>query len=196
MSLMLFDFMTLLDNIIILLSSLFDLLKGGFLLSLPVFVLVLIGQRLKREIDRRWKLSWVQSTLLTTYIIATLLILVLYFGVYAYSLQFYSSTNPPEAIQPVPEFVLMESLLFVGFGLAKKLVAGLAVSLMILPLAVIGSVVLERLEARDKGRRKKERSSPWLKLFGAVFVATLLAYIVVLIFDFIPVGVVYLVFNF
>lgn len=186
--------MALFDSIIILFTSLFDLVKGAFILAIPVFLLVLLGDWLKKRLEAKRKLSWLQSTLLSTYIIATLLILVLYFGGYALILQSYTGGSPPPSISPTPEFALIQTALFLGVSLFKKLFAGLALTLVILPFTVIGSLILERLKGKQSKKAKKERQ--WLPFFASVFLVTLLAYLGILVFDFIPAGVIFLIFNY
>ena len=186
--------MALFDNITILFTSLFDLLKGAFILAMPVFLLVLLGDWLKKRLEKRRQLSWLQSAFLSIYIIATLLILVLYYGVYLWALQSYTGGAVPPELQPTPEFALIEGLLFLGVSFVKKLFAGLALTLIFLPFTVIGSLVLERLNKRQGKKAKKQKNL--VNWFASVFIITLLAYLLVLVFDFIPAGVIYLIFNF
>jgi hypothetical protein len=189
--------MPLLDNIIILIFSLFDWLKGGFLLAIPAFLLVLAGGKLKGFLQGKWKkLSWLQSTLFSTYIITTLLILVLYFGAFQYALQFYVPGPPPPEITPSAEFTLMQSLLFLGVILAKKLFAGLVLSLILLPFQLVGALAYDYLVKRGKKRARKKEALSLPHLFAAVFVVMLAVYALILYFDFILAGVIYLIFNF
>lgn len=188
--------MALFDNIIVLFTSLFDFLKGAFLLAIPVFFFVLLGDWLKQRLEAWRQFSWLQSAFLSIYIIATLLILVLYYGGYAWALQGYQGGTPPPELQPTPEFALMQTALFLGVSLVKRLFAGLALSLLILPFAVVGSLALERLKNGQGKKKGKKRAGSWPALFAGVFLATALAYLLVLVFDFIPAGVIYLIYNF
>jgi hypothetical protein len=168
-----------------LLASVAELLKLAFLTAIPSFALALAAGKLHSQISRRFSLSWAKATLISTYLILTLLIIFLY------SLPIYLGwVESPLSGQPVPpelQLTVADAAIGLLFAALKVVLAALAYTLLLLPFIFFATYVLERL----KGRRLPATA----KRFAAVFLSALLAWVVLLfVFPFAWGGLIYLLY--
>lgn len=164
--------------------SLVDLIKGSFLLSIIVFALVLIGIFIQRKLIKRFKLSWIKSSLISTFII----VLIFVFAMYVFPLAVGFSQHDPGILPEGFEMTAGEYLFLIGTALFKILSLSFILTVFLLPLQFVGLFAMDFL--------KKKYSLPFLaNVFFAVFCSTLVgAFIVIYLFPWIPTGIVYLLY--
>jgi len=163
-----------------------ELIRLALIAAIPCFAIVLAAEQLHKKAAQRFKLSWAQATLFSTYLIVTLLIMVLY------ALPFYLGwLESPLSRQPIPvelQPTLFEVATAALFSIAKILISGAIFTVLLLPFAFFATYVLEKIA-------EKKRLPAFANKFVAVFAACLLAWLLLLfVFPFAFGGLVYLVY--
>ncbi len=168
-----------------LLVSVFDFLRGAFLLSVVIFFLFLIGYFFSRKIlEKKFNLSWMQKTFLSSFFVFVLLLLVFFVWPVIEAFLAVDLGVVPEPLKmTLPEFFyLIVSLL------VKLIVASFIFSLLVLPLAFFGVFVFDFIS-------KRFNWNTFINFFLACFASTILGYFLVLfLFPWIIAGALYLVY--
>ncbi|MBU1120465.1 hypothetical protein KJ660_01160 [Candidatus Micrarchaeota archaeon] len=164
--------------------SLLDLIKGSFLLSIIVFALVLIGIFIQRKLIKKFKLSWIKSSLISTFII----VFIFVFAMYVFPLALGFSGTDPGILPQGFEMTATEYLFLIGMALFKVILLSFILTVFLLPLQFVGLFAMDFL--------KKKYSLPFIaNVFFAVFCSTLVgSFIVIYLFPWIPTGIVYLLY--
>ena len=153
--------------------ALIDLLRITLITAIPAFLIALAGEQLHLRLSKRFSLSWAKSTAISTYLIVTLLIMVLYLV----PLYIGFSESPLTGI-PTPEVFqvgLLETVVAGVIILLRLLVIGILFTLLLLPFLFFSSYALE------KSRERLAKRIPGLvHKFVATFATALLAWIVLL----------------
>ncbi len=167
-------------------NAIITLLRLSLIVSIPAFVVVLAGERIHKYLSERFSLSWAKSTLISTYIILSLLIMVLY------SIPLYlgwaesplTGQQAPASLQPI----LLDFVLGIVFFAAKIMLNALILTIFALPLQFFGVYILETIA-------EKQKLPPITNKFLAVFATALLVWIIILfLFPWIWGGLFYLLF--
>ena len=82
-----------------------DFLRGAFIYSLPVFLFTVVAVVARRMTAKRFKLSWITSTMLVTFFMTLSLVTALYISPIIQAFQEPSYTLPPE-LEPDDELPL------------------------------------------------------------------------------------------
>ena len=163
--------------------SMLDFLRGAFIYSIPVFLFTMVAVVARRLAAKRFKMSWITSTMLVTFFMTLSLVTALYLSPIIQAFQEPSYTLPPELESP-----LSEKAYSVALQAIRLVAVSVVLSLLLLPLELAGSFVFEWLS-------KKTGWTFIVRLYAAVFVATLLAaYFAFFVFPFAISGIVYMIF--
>lgn len=166
-----------------LLLSVIDFLRGAFIYSLPVFLFTMVAVVARRLAAKRFKLSWITSTMLVTFFMTLSLVTALYLSPIIQAFQEPSYTLPPE-LEPS----ILEKAYFVFLQAVRLLAVSVVLSLLLLPLELVGSFFFDWLS-------KKTNWTFVVRLYAAVFATTLLAaYFAFFVFPFMLSGIVYMIF--
>lgn len=150
--------------------SVIDLLRGSIVPGLVVFVLVLVGRKLRQVIENETGWKWVVSTLLATFVISWLVFLAAYFYPVLIASQEQGLGLLPSTIAPSAGTVLSSF----GYGLLKvTMVAGI-VALLVLPLQFVGAYIHSRVD------KKLGKANGLVKLLAATYLTTVIASALVL----------------
>ena len=120
------------------------LLRLGIITAIPCFPAVLIGERLHNKISKRFSLSWIKATLLSTYLIVTLLIIFLYLVPLYYG--WIESPLTGEALPPELQPGLFDLASLFLLSAVKILLAALVYTILLLPFMFFATYVLEKLK--------------------------------------------------
>lgn len=148
------------------LLSLFGLLQGSLVTSVPVFVLVLLGSLLKEKIQKKYpSLKWLQASAVSTFILLFVLIFIMYYSPVVSSIgQETIGTIPPQLSPDLTTFILTNLFVFL------RLVFVVAVlTLIILPLELIGSFIHDSLKGRFPELNRL------IIIYASVFASTVIA---------------------
>jgi hypothetical protein len=163
-----------------------ELLRLALLTSIPCFAIVLAAEQLHRRLSLRFKFSWAQATLVSTYLAVTLLIIFLYFIP-----SYLGWLESPLTGQPVPpelQATAADIAALLVFTAVKILASALAYTILLLPFIFFATYVVEKL--KETGKLPVPANK-----FIAVFASALLAWIILLfIFPFAWGGLLYLLF--
>jgi hypothetical protein len=173
------------ENLVLdLLLSAFDFLRGSFILSIPVFLLFLLGYFFSKKFLEKFNLKWIQKTFVATYFVFILLLLV--FFIWPVIEAFLVVDN---GVIPEPLRMTLGEFLYLVFSLlVKMLVVAFILSLFVLPLAFIGVFVLEFFSEKFKWNK-------FINFFLSCFIATVIGLFVVLfLFPWVIPGIIYLVY--
>ena len=161
------------------------LLRIALFIGIPVFIIALICIPLKERLVKRFKLSWIQGTAITTYLAVTVILIFLYLlpWYFAYSESLVAGQTAPGILALTPGDLIIAGLLTI----LKIIMTALIFTVLLLPLEFFATFLLEKLE-------EKKFPKP-AKIFAAVYCTCLLAAIIVLFaFPWIINGLVYLVY--
>jgi len=158
-----------LDPLTNLLFSALELIKGSFLLSIPVFLLAWIGAWVQQKLTNRLHFSWVISAWGTLFILTLLLVT----GVYYLPLLSLAGASPLGVIPSEFQDTFYEVMLQHVLNFVRLLVVSLILSLILMPLAFIGSFLRASLSHRFKW-------PAWGILYATIFLLTLLVSIGIL----------------
>lgn len=157
-----------LDLVAVFLISVFDLLKTGLLLSIPVFVLALIAAAIQSKLSKKLDMNWVKTSFISTYVIVTLLIFFLYFFPLL-SVPFdLKGTVPPEFLPSAQDVIFYNISTFVSL-----LLKSLVLTIIVIPFELIASLAFSFLDKKFAGKTM-------LKVFASVYLTVLLVIALVL----------------
>lgn len=163
--------------------SIVDFLKGSFIYSIPVFLFTMVAIVAQRLIVKRFKLSWVSSTILVTFFMVLSLVTALYLLPIIRAFQEPSYTLPPE-LEPLLEEKVYSFLL----QAVRILAVSVVLSLILLPLELMGAFVFDWLS-------KKTNWTFLVLVYASIFVTVVLsAYFAFFVFPFAIPGIIYLIF--
>ncbi|MEK6972425.1 MAG: hypothetical protein AABW72_00055 [archaeon] len=172
-------------DIIILLNSAFDLIKGSLILSIPIFVVLYILNYIRKKIASRFSLNWIISCLIITFISFFIFLLLIYF------LPTFQSMAEHQ-LGVIPKYLMPAFDDWAGFyftKIMKLLFVAVIFTLLSLPFALLGSLVENILLSKFKKMNKA------VAFFLAVFAITLLLSALVLyVFYWIPIGMIHLIY--
>ncbi|MDO8428691.1 MAG: hypothetical protein Q7S92_05760, partial [Candidatus Diapherotrites archaeon] len=165
--------------------SVFDLLKGSLIISIPIFIAAWLGLKVRGKLQARFKLKWASSSFLTIFLFSALLLIIAY-AVPMYSQVWAESLN----LQKAPEFfqpTLYDYFLIAITSIAKIIITSIAISLILLPFLLLGSLAKPWMERKTKNTT--------LGLFLACWVSTLVfAFLFFFVFKFAFLGIVYMLY--
>ncbi len=151
--------------------SALGLLQGTLLTSMPVFVAVALLALVRSKIAARYSLSWIKSTALVTFVaIAVLVFLANYVPMLA-SLGEQSLGAVPAQLADNQESALLRAVM----QPLRMIFVALALTLLLLPLGLIGDFIYAALNERWKGMNR------YVWMFASVFLTVLVAMLFALI---------------
>ena len=124
--------------------SLIDLLKGSIVVAVPLIIFLLIGKWLGKKVAAKTKRSWTVNAMITTFIISWSVVLLMYFAPYIFALQELSIGEVPSFFSPAPASLLLSFV----YGLVKVSLVSALLSILLLPLELIGLFVFESISKR------------------------------------------------
>ena len=168
------------------------------ILAVPGTIAVIAFSRLKGRIAKKFKLSWIKASFISTFIAMFLLVLVLYLIPFLQVLSFtqndflpagmqtqiIEAENSEELIeQPFQANYFLDLIIFSVITILRLLFVALVLSLLLLPLELIGSAIFSKLA--------RKKSANILAFYASTFTAMVVAVIVVFAFPWIPAGLLY-----
>ncbi len=145
--------------------SAIDLLKGSLIIAIPVFVFAVAGKLLREKIAKATKWPWIISALAATFSIMWLVLMAAYFVPFLDALGSSGVGETPSAFAPP------QSAIFLSYiaGLLKVVLAAAVASLLLMPLELVGAFAYDWLS------KKYKKTNQYIRVFAAVFVASLVA---------------------
>ncbi len=165
--------------------SLFTLIKGSFFVSVPLFFIIFVLTFVHSFFVKKFKLSWLKSTFLLSYVVFFILLILFYFGPFQSALGETTFTVFPEELKPQFQNILG----FYVFTVFRLLLIALALTIMAIPFALFGSLILSFL-------KKRYSSQPFsAQLFVTVFLTSIvLSFFLLFLAPWINLGIFYLVY--
>ena len=161
--------------------SIIDLLRGTFIFSIPLFILVLVTEFFKNAFQKKFNSSFMNSTLIVTYLINLVLITFLYFFPFI-------SSIPEETIGIRPEAFQLgtgDFLLIFGLGFAKIIFVTLTITLILIPFIILGLYFFDKISEKYKFARL-------LRLYLSVFLTAFIGFALLLfVFPWLPLALSY-----
>jgi len=149
--------------------SIFNLLKTSLFVAIPVFVLALATSAIQSRLSKKFGLSWVKTSFISTYLLITLLIFFLYFFPLLLIPANLKGVVPVE-FQPSAQSVLFYNL----FTVISLLIKSLIVTLLVIPLELLTAILFSLID-------KKFEAVPRLaKFFAAIYAVVVLVIALVL----------------
>ena len=147
-------------------AGLFDLLRGSIINSVYVFLIVLAAFFVRRHIAKRYSMTWFKSSILTTYLLVFLLILVMHLLI-LFPVLSQAVFTPPEFSPTITDTIFSVLLLIFNIVFASAVI-----TFLLMPLEFIGLYFYEKALPSKTG---------WpIKLLFSVFLSTLLASILII----------------
>jgi len=169
-----------------LLFTVIDLLKGSLFVSIPVFVLVLIGAFLHKKMTKKFKLSWFNTAAIITLLFALVIVSIAFFYPLFYSSQ--AVSYGPLPIDPDPDADFNANLEFASIAFYRISVVSVALAAMALPFVLMGSL--------SKDWLKKKKFNNYLCIFASVYLWSMIASILfIFLFGWILQGIIYLLYS-
>lgn len=166
-----------------LLTSIAELLRLSFLLSIPMFFGALTIKHLASFLQNRFSFSFFQSTVLSTYVTVLVLIIVLYFYPFYFGFQESSYSNP--SIPPQFAFTTADYVAALPQLAAKFFWNAAVFALLLLPLEFLASYAFDSL-------KKKEKLPKLLNIYLSIYVASIVTVLLLLfVFPFALTGLIY-----
>lgn len=187
-----------------LLLSLPPLLTGAFSYAIIAAVFVIIGYAVFKLIEKRYKASWIIKAFAVTCIISIAVILFLYYYPSVIASSQYSLGAIPEEVAPTFAEEATEAILI----FLRNILIALALAVILMPLELIGLAIndsiLGRLGSPGKGakgkgtkdRGAKTQKTPHILIAAAIaiYLSTLIAAIILLLFPGILPGILYMIY--
>ncbi|HZX20056.1 MAG TPA: hypothetical protein VFF13_03515 [archaeon] len=142
--------------------SLIDLLRGSLIAVIPVFILIVIGQVLRKKIQRETKWSWFVTGFITTFLMMFLIFLFLYFFPFIVA-------NAEQALGEIPSTFAPETSNIIAsfaFGVFKAFIVAIVTTIILMPLEFIG------LYFHEVVSKKLGKTNSWVKLFVTAYIST------------------------
>ena len=173
------------ETIFSILLSAFDLLKGSFILSIPIFIFAWIGLKVREKIQSKFKFKWLFSSFLSILVLAVIVVAFSY-AVPLYSQVWAESLN----LQKAPDFfqpTLYDYFLVLVSSLAKILITSAIVALIALPFILLGSLV--------RGWFERKTGNAFLSFFLTTWLAVLaFSFLFFYVFNFAFLGIIYMLY--
>ncbi len=170
-----------LDFIAGLVFGLIDLIRLSLIVAIPVFLVVLVGQKLGKRIQATFEQSWIVSAFVTTFIVLFPIVFLAY--LIPYALGYFAS---PFAGMPLPEFMqltLVDYAMMVILTIVKNVITAFIFAVLLMPLIFFASFVEEKF-------KEKTKLPELANLFIAIFITAFAAWIIILfIFPWIYTGI-------
>ncbi|MBU0662602.1 MAG: hypothetical protein ABH854_04125 [Candidatus Diapherotrites archaeon] len=147
------------------LLSVISLLWGSILVSIPAFILVAIASFARRKIATRYKLGWLKSGAIASYILVLLLIFVLYYSPLLLSLGQETAYAYPAELAPSAA----ESLSALALGVLRLFFIAVVLTTIIIPLEILGAIIFDALAARFP------KLNHWALTYAATLAVTFIA---------------------
>ncbi|MFH0714824.1 MAG: hypothetical protein V1847_03165 [Candidatus Diapherotrites archaeon] len=175
-----------------------SVLLYSLLLAVPVCAIAWIGSLLRKRISKKWKISWIFSTAISTYVLVLIGVVAL-FAFPALSVGSVQDTLPADVNEQIifeggqavdaplsPEASVGNSFVSFLYNALRLLVVALVLTLLLLPLEVLASFASDALE---------KRKAPFLlQVYVASFVGVLIAFLVLIVFPWLQTGLLYYIF--
>ncbi|MFH1224836.1 MAG: hypothetical protein V1676_03455 [Candidatus Diapherotrites archaeon] len=165
--------------------SLFTLAKGGVICSILVFILVAPAMPVRSAIARHYKFGWLKSSAITSYLFVLVLVSAAYFYPLLAAMGEGAQTAYPDGLAPAP----VENAAAFALSLIRVAAVAFVITLIIMPLVVLGAVLFDALSKR---RKKANRHALVYVSVLAVTLASCAA--VIFLLPWVPLGVLYLIF--
>ncbi len=169
-------------------QTLLGLIVNGIQWTIPLTAATVGGLFLFNFFKKKYGWKWIGSTLASMVVGFTILFFLLHtINIYHGFSATDSSLVPPD-IRSTPEFQADQpnALFLLAGALFKSAVAGVILSILILPFAFAGVAVFDTLKSRIKG--------VWPRIFVTCFLASLVLIVLLAAFPWILVSVIYLIF--
>ncbi|MEM4262040.1 MAG: hypothetical protein QXI10_03680 [Candidatus Diapherotrites archaeon] len=124
-----------------LITSIIGMAKGSFYVSIPVYLLVIIGNFIKNKVQESGIKSWLASSFIATNLVLFVILFLAYFLPVISSLQENEIGIIPSTIAPTPTTILSNFL----WGVIKVILATLLLSTILMPLELIGSYIHSKI---------------------------------------------------
>jgi len=160
-----------------------SLLVQVLVLSVPVFLLALFSGMISSRLSKKFRLNWLQSTVVSTYLVVFLLIFFLYlFPVFSAAPEVLAGT-PPEGLRLSPvELAFRWIVIFAGL-----LFKALVFSVLLLPLEFVAALVFDY-------SAKRISKTAWFNVFVSVYATTLFGFLVLLFNPWLAQGLIFLLY--
>jgi hypothetical protein len=166
------------------LLSIVSLIKGAFILSIPVFFIVLIASFLRKKIENYFKLQWFSSALITTIIFFLAIVSILYYFPFLLALNESRLGILPIEFQPT----FFESFSAFLLSLIHVIIVAIVLTVLIIPIEFFGLFLTEALE-------QKFKLNKLINLFVTVFcLTTIVSSIILFVFPWIVSGMIYFIY--
>jgi len=177
---------------------------GGFLvrallLAIPLMVAVIAFSRLGKHFGKKFGLSWIKSSLLSTFVAMLVLMVFVYAMPYIGVLGFAKNDTLPSSLGEwwyesngtlvaggSPDNSLLGAIYFFGLTVLRIAFVSAVLALILLPLELLCSMIFSRL-AKKKGLNI-------IPFYASTFAGLLIAAFVILAFPWITAGLMYFVF--
>ena len=172
------------DFIVGLILNLVDLLRMSLIITIPTFLIVLVGQKINLYIKEKYNLSWSVSAFSTTAIILTPIVFALY--LIPYGLGFASAG----VTGPAPEFMqltILDYAMALISTIVKNVISIILFTILLMPLLFIASFIGEKIE-------EKKQLPKWFHTFVTIFATTFVAWIIVFALDYVGIGLISAIF--
>lgn len=167
-----------------LIFSLWDLLKGAFILSVIFFLLLILGSRIHRIFAKKTGFSWIVSVAIVSFIFSFVFFAFVYFVPFLLAIPRESlGVKPPELSLGFFDF-----LRIFAFGTAKVLLVSAFFSLFSIPFIILGSFVFKYLLSRKFNRN--------VCLFVSTYICCVIAFAMfIFFFKWVFVGVIFFLYS-
>lgn len=170
------------------LSNIFNTLLTFFLaaliLSIPGIILAFFGKIIYSKISEKFDLSWLKGVFATTFILTVVFVFLAYFLPIADAFFKVNTGITPSIFQEEP----LELLLFYIYTIMRLLFAALIITLLLIPLQIIGSLVYD-------WALNKRKLPILVSLYLTVFSVCFIGFVIFLtMFQWVFLGLLYLIY--
>lgn len=174
-------------DISLLVTIIFGLIQGSFILAIPLFFILLLGLFIKKKLSEAFAMNWLMSSFIVTFIFSLAFVCFIYFYPIIISIPQQTIGNIPSALQPTTA----EWFGFWFYIFAKLLAVSLIISLILMPFILIGSFLLEKFNSIKSLKKLPSFARLFLALFiMLIFFSGLILYL----FYWIPIGLIQLLY--
>jgi predicted PurR-regulated permease PerM len=143
--------------------SVIDLLRGAFMLSIPLFVAALLGSLLHKKISKKFKRSWFASAVIVCLVFSLAAVSLAYFYPLAYGFGAESLGEKPQELQPDAS----DWAALAVTSIFRVSTAGIFLAAVSLFFVMLGSFPKEWLE--------KKKFNKYICLYASVYACTFFA---------------------
>ncbi|MFH1234674.1 MAG: hypothetical protein V1493_03615 [Candidatus Diapherotrites archaeon] len=143
--------------------SVIDILRGAFVLSIPLFIAALLGSFLHKKISKKFKRSWFASAVIVCLVFSLAAVSLWYFSPLAYGFGAENLGVKPEELQP--DASDWTALAFTS--VFRVFTASIFLAAVSLFFVMLGSFPKEWLE--------KKKFNKYICLYASVYACTLVA---------------------